>query len=464
MKGRALSFLLVALFALALGHLAWGALAGPPMIPDYLVGGDAPALSGADPEARQLYLRRELYLSQHPRYAWISVVGRDRLHLYVNGTLVGSASGDGFNVAVVEDIAPYLNPGRNIIAILANQGSLRNTPLVAVEGGCTLSDGEHRFGADKNWRCQNVLERRGNWWFETSFHDRHWPAAHLSQAHLRAKLTGGGSGITPPRAMTVPGTGRWITPLDLNGKEGVVRREFAVSHRPRQAWLRVVTTASYALAINGHFLDREEATLDTEAVPVTPMRRLYDLTPFIQRGHNALALSLTTPTGPPRVQADLEVEDEAGNRLGLGSNEEWLGSAGLPADWLQPQVNAAAWAPCAVSPGDLDILPWLPARLFVPIAVPFDLALTWLAGEVGLILAFALVTLLGCLVAERLFRSPQRGVIYLALLPATLGTGAAMLATLDPRIAVQDVYQVRWLVLAAISVPVQWGLLALCRL
>ena len=52
------------------------------------------------------------------------------------------------------------------------------------------------------------------------------------------------------------------------------------------------------------------------------------------------------------------------------------------------------------------------------------------------------------------------GLVSLALVPGTLALAGAILATNDPRFGRQDVYQVKWVLLALLSVPLQWVLLA----
>src|SRR5438067_2253973 len=151
MKGRTVRWLVIAAFAAALGHLAWHALLGPPPAPEYLIGGDLLALSGTDPEAKQLYLRRKLYLAQRPRRAWIELLGHDRLRLYVNGKFVSEQILDGFPVAIMADLAPYLRDGLNVIAVVARQSSIGQPPRVAIDGAYELSDGEHQLGSD-GWR------------------------------------------------------------------------------------------------------------------------------------------------------------------------------------------------------------------------------------------------------------------------------------------------------------------------
>src|SRR5258708_7139997 len=153
MRMRLVCGVIVAAFAVAVGHLAWHTLAGPCATPKYFVGGEAPALAGHDPGDKHLYLRRELYLSRPPRHAWIQVLGQDRLSLYVNGELVADKALDGFPVAILADLTAYLRPGPNVIAVAAAQATIRQPPVVTVEGAYVLDDGEHRIAPDEQWRC-----------------------------------------------------------------------------------------------------------------------------------------------------------------------------------------------------------------------------------------------------------------------------------------------------------------------
>src|SRR4051812_20193410 len=137
MRG-ALRWWIVAAFAVAVGHLAWRALFVPPLEQGTLVGGEVTALAGPDAGEKQLYLRRLLHLSQRPRAAWLQVLGRDRLRLYVNGKLVDQQVHDGFPVAIVADLTPHLGVGPNVVAVAARQTSKEHPPVVAVDGTYTL--------------------------------------------------------------------------------------------------------------------------------------------------------------------------------------------------------------------------------------------------------------------------------------------------------------------------------------
>jgi 4-amino-4-deoxy-L-arabinose transferase-like glycosyltransferase len=457
--------LLVVAFAIAVGHLAWQARFGPPAVPEYFVGGDLPALRGRDPKQKNLYARRFFHLAELPRHAWLKVVARDRLSVYVNGKLLARESADGFPVATVLDLTPHLQTGPNVIAIVARQASIGQPPVIAIAGTC-WQDRRPKLSldADHSWRCSSILERQGTWWFQPDFEDRHWAVPRVVLSPLRAPVS------QPPRAITVTGVSQWITPATEDRASAALRREFTVRNRPRHAWLRVTTRDAYRLAINGIVIDEQEEPLGTNR-PLPPIQRLYDITPVVQQGHNVIALQLTSAAEPPSLRADLEVEDASRQRYRVGTDNQWLSRPGQPLDWLASpsSVGSETWQPCVVAEGDLGIPPWLPQRETVPLTLPFSVRLERLAGQLSLMFLLALVTFLACWTASWLLagkdrtrsRSASGGVVYLALVPATLASAVAVLASQDPSLARQDVYQEVWLWLAVLSVPGQWLLLAL---
>ncbi len=461
MAGRTGRRLLLIAFSAALGHLAWHALVGPPPSTEYLVSGNGQALAGADEHDRQLYVRRSLYLPRPPRHAWLQVVGRDRFRLYVNSRFLSEQILDGFPVATVVDLTPYLQAGHNVIAIAAHQSSIGRPPALAVDGAYFLDDGEHRLGSDAEWRCCNVFDRGDRWWFETDFKDGHWVPARIVSRSLCGKVS------RPPRSVITAGMGKWLTPPRLERGVATVRRDFEVDGRPAQAWLRVTATCAYRLAVNGLLLDEQEEQLAT-TLPVPPVRRVYDLTGLVQRGANSVALALTSTSGLPHVLTDLEVENQAGVCQDWGSDGDWRSCPGLPPDWLDPASDHSAdWQAGEVEPGDLGILPGQPQRQDVAIALPLALVLRRGFEQAVLMVLIGLATLLaGRLLARRLGAVWPEGVpkveglVFLSLLPVTAAIAAALLATYDPRVARQDVYQPKWVALAVAAVLIQWLALA----
>jgi len=306
-------------FSIALGHFAWQAYLGPaPGFCTYVGEREpAPALVGADPKARQLYLRRELYLTQQPRHAWIQVLSRDQVEVFCNGKLVQRARLDGYPVAILAELTSVLKPGLNVVAIHARQSHVDLAPAVAVSGAYVLSDGEHPFGNDADWRCATVQQRRASWWFMPEFDDRGWPLAPVQNVTLRAPVK------MPPAALVTADFGSWITPLRLDQGRATLRKDFVLGGRPRSAWLRITTSNAYRLALNGSLLDQQEEQLGVQAFS-RPVRRLYDVTTLVSAGKNVLSLAIMDEVRQPHVRIDAEFVDDSGQTVQLRSDKEWL--------------------------------------------------------------------------------------------------------------------------------------------
>jgi hypothetical protein len=480
MTGRLVSLSLVAGFAVALGHLAWRSGFGPPAVLPYQVDGSGFALAAKDRrddrdakaedrkddrEAQALYLRRLLFLPQKPKRAWIQVIGRDDLRLHVNGSLIEEQQLAGFPIAFVADLTPYLEVGQNVIGITAKQATLGEPPMVSVDGRYELSDGEHPINHEGVWRYNTVPEQQGAWWFEGRFLDKGWPTAEVRPANLRGWVR-----ATPPRAVKTADAGCWITPaaVDATGR-AVVRGQIASPGQPRRAWLRVTATSNYRVAVNGLPLDQREDQLDTSHV-APAVERIYDITPAVRRGDNSIALLLTSPLVTPHVRADVEVEDAAGTyRFGC-TDRQWVSAAGAPDDALRAEVaDPAAWQPCHVDNGHLDVMPWMPRREVVAFSLPQHDAVERGLREAGFMLVIGLITLAGCIVAGWLIRAAApaaerpripRKVAYLALVLPALAILTACLSTYDPRVSAEAVYRPSWVVLAVLAVVAQWVVLA----
>jgi 4-amino-4-deoxy-L-arabinose transferase-like glycosyltransferase len=445
MQRRLTRWLIVAAFSVCLGQLVWGTF-GDPTPPDYFVGGNLVALTNPDAQAKQLYLRRTIYLRERPRHAWLQILSGDSLDVFVNGERLAAKTQEGFAVGIVEDPTPYLRTGKNVIAISTHQMSTDRLPEVAVEGAYWLSDGEHMIGPDDDWQCSPAFERRAGWWFQPEFDDRQWAIPKRQPCTLSAKLDG------PPRSTIFRSQAKWITMPANPDRSMAVTRSLNIRGRPSSAWLRVTSDAGYRLAINGVVVDEEEQSLGTTQAAI-PVRRSYDVTTFFQSDENVVAMLLTSSTGNPAVVADLEVEDDSDHRDSYGTDEQWQGQPGCPDDWLRPRLNdASLWRPCYAEAGDLGVLPWKPERELVNLSVPFEVALPRLLMRIGIALVIASLAGLVCGLVARCLDS----VAYMPLVPVSVAIAIGVLATFDPRVGRQDVYQGRWVALAAAAVVVQW--------
>jgi hypothetical protein len=451
-------FLLVA-FALCVGHAAWHGWLGPPVVPEYQVGGEMPALAAPRGSPEQLYLRRQIYLPQQPRQAWIQVIGRDTVELFVNGKLVQRQRSDTMPVGMIEDVTPYLQVGLNTIAIDSHQTSEGHGPRVAVDGAYMLSDGEHSLGVDGKWRCSTSFQRGiGGWWFSSSFEDRTWPLARVVTSDLRCVVN------VPPRTRIATSFARWIS--SPNGQERRVgfRRNFALAGRPSRAWIRVTSFAPYRLAVNGNLLAEQEDQMGT--IPKSrAVQRNYDLTSVVQSGKNTISLLVQTVPPQPSIMADVEVEDASGAVHRFDTDEHWLACAGVSQGWIDDgSATAINWEPCRVEMSDLGVQPWQVVRTDVGLVLPLGTVVERAIEQAAIIALVGILAALACrLVAQRFAVRAGAAGPALAFLPLVLPTVAlagSFLLQYDPRILRQDVYRAEWMWFALASVPVQWLILA----
>ncbi len=121
---------------------------------------------------RYIYFRRNIDIPEEVKLAQVHASADGRYQLYVNGTLVGrgpARCSSSFQIVDSYDIAPYLRPGKNVIAALAHSYG-RNTAWYELPSwdhgrafGCggfflqgdatTVSNTVIRLDTDSTWRC-----------------------------------------------------------------------------------------------------------------------------------------------------------------------------------------------------------------------------------------------------------------------------------------------------------------------
>lgn len=469
MTDRHLRWLLWLAFSAAVGHQAatifWPLAAGP-----YFIGGEVTAMQPPRAGSRQLYLRREFSLPRLPERAWVRVVGRDQLAVYVNGRSVGAAAcgrprRSSSAAAVLVDVTTHLQEGRNVVAVSAAQTRVSQPPAIAVEVGCFLGDREIRIPVDGLWKCSDVMERRGGWWFEPQFDDRHWQPPVLAAARLDARLA------APPEAVTSPDFGRWITSTDFDAPLSCVRRELVLTGRPRDGWLRLTANCDYRLAVNGRVLDVQEEHLGLGRAAAV-VERTYDLSLLLQSGRNSLALLLSRGSERPQLRVDLQVTCRGEPPLRCGTDPSWQAHAGIADDWLSRRAaQATSWHACeaagaAVVPARISREPMIGLN-------PAGTALRRVCGQAVLTVVTLLATAWVC---SRLVDRLARGVLFgrrrlvrnavcLALLAPTALIAAIQLAAPDFFFFAEHLRPGSpiWLLGALLLVPLQWAFLHVAR-
>jgi hypothetical protein len=464
MKSRALPVLLVAGFAIAVGDFAFRVW-NPSPTSEYMIEGVFRPfqLQSAGEPKKHLYLRRTWRLTEPPQRAWLQLIGHDDLDVFVNGRRVGRADAVGNNrlVGQVLDITAYMHVGENSVAIHAPQRVLGRPPQIAVEGECEFADGSTKSLADPDgWRAADVYDRRGEFWFETAFDDTHWVEPALgAPVRWRAQVD------VPPRSITQARRSQWITPRNVSDGTAAFVRSFDVPGAALEGWLRIQSTGSYRVAINGWLLTNEQPHLGIRK-PIHAREQTFDISPLLRSGSNTVSILAETAGENPRILADVEATTLRGDRTYVATNAEWKSAGGYMADWLEPDLESADWQPCEAEVGYLGVTPRTVARELAAISPPGAFWFARAAKYAGSIALTGLIAAVGATITGRLLKltrpddSPlPEALPYLALLPSTIAAATGGLMTWDMAFAAHDVYQPLWLMGLWLMIAAQWLLL-----
>jgi hypothetical protein len=464
MKFGSFPAILLACFAVAVGDFGFRTF-NPAITPEYMIGGAVrPLYVEAEGEPRKhLYLRRTWRMTEPPEQAWLRFIGHDAIEVWVNGRRAGTSPRVGYGrlSGVVVDITPLMHEGENSIAVHVAQLVLDRPPAVAIESECRFADGKVKTLADpEDWKASDVYDRRGAFWYETGFDDSHWDEPSVADpVYWRAQVN------LPPRSITHPRDASWITLPGAREGAAVVARKFEVEGNPRHGWLRVLSTGSNRVAVNGHLLTPEQPNLGIRQ-PTVALEATYDISPLLRRGTNTVSILAETPGEPPRVIADLETTALNGRRAYVATDGEWLGAEGLAADWLHPDLASDRWRACNVETGYLGVLPRAMTRELVEIrpggafwTARGLIYAAWIAGS-AVIAGLGAAGVGWLLNRMRPADSPLPSALpFAALAPSAVAAVGGGLMTWDLAWGWQDVYQPLWLAALWLAVTAQWLLL-----
>lgn len=453
---------IVLAFSVLLGHLSWSVWFAREA-PEHFAEGTTRALRSPDESATALYVRRTLHLPEKPENAWIQVLARDRLAVHVNQKLVSRRRDDHHEVGTIRSIGHHLREGLNVIAIATEQRTFGKPPVISVKGSYTLSDGEHVLSPDEQWRSWTLFERQNGHWTAPTFDDSHWERAEVVDVELRAPLEG------PPAAVSASSRASWITPPISDDGRGCLQRTVPIPSRPRSGWLRATSTGGYRFAVNGVVVGRSEARL-AAGRGAAPVERIWDVTAFLDQGENTVSFLLSSLEGRPHLRADLEIETVDGRLQSVPTDSRWIAASGAPARWSEPlPAEATGWTVCRAEPENLGVdrgalrREWATSSAMTPARAMSDTF-----EQIALILAVAIAALLACRIASRALalgvgaaNAPTTDIAYLALVLPTLMIATVLVLLLDPRVPRPTVYHQAWILLAVLSVPLQWLGLAL---
>jgi len=429
--GTALLFVLVT--GLLVGYYAWLALVAPPPPTYYLDFGATQWIQAAEP-TNNVCFRKNLYLNETPKYAWLQMVAVDAFRISVNGKPAGVEQAaqpglenevlsltSGGNESVICDITHYLLPGKNTIAVNVTRGSFPGTAKLVCRGGIIDQSGRlTEFSSDNSWRVAltpgtipSLLQ-----WTDPAMDDSQWAHAQVTTPE-RTGLT---QPVTlPPVLLQQPMKGKWI----IDERPGPVRsttfeRHFDAPDGNTDAWLQIAANGNFSIVFNGHFLG--------EFTDSSPTIHFLYLERWMKAGGNDLSVQVQGLIALPTLIAEISFLSGGAEVSSIVSDHAWI----LPTSRFATTIGAYNYA------GDH----WgLPSKMSSPAGLPSVEATRRTIAGVTLMLAITTATFLvwiwsGRMLAKRHKWDRQRalGIDATLHLPALVATLTLLLLRYDIRL------------------------------
>ncbi|MEO8440591.1 MAG: glycosyltransferase family 39 protein [Spartobacteria bacterium] len=429
-RSGAAALLLVLLTGLSLGYYGRLSLISPPTQTYRLDFGSAHWMQSAQP-GNNVCFRKNLYLGETPRHAWVQITGVDGFSLFVNGHhagVGGKALQDdptiwglflGGNQSVICDISQFLVPGENTIALNVTRGSFPGNAKFICRGEITDSAGTTEFVSDKTWRVSNVPGTVPSLvtWISPTLDDsswRHAVEASVERGNLNQPVP------IPPILLQQPIKGQWI--IDEKAEPGgnsTFLCRFDKINGARDAWLQIASDGAFSVILNGHYLGNF-----TDAVPSV---KLINLRSWIRPKGNELLVQVQTPDSAPALIAEIS----------FLSGQAKVGAINSDATWQLPNARNAATIGVYNYTGDR----WgIPGKVGIPVALSAVEAMQQqINGWVFILISVSAVLLLwfwfGNFLARRRHEQSEQmlGVDATLHLPVLVATLALLLVRFDIR-------------------------------
>ncbi|HEY3413021.1 MAG TPA: glycoside hydrolase family 78 protein [Armatimonadota bacterium] len=303
----------------------------------------------------------------------------DQFTLYVNGHLAGKSDGqtDAWKRPVTVDVASYLTPGDNTLAIQAeNAGGacgLAGVLKVRLDPGDRIT-----VNVDDSWKSAQGTPHGST---APGFSDQSWP-----QAEVIAKMGDDPWGIPGSQGhLTLP-------------PAPYLRKAFSVEKPVKSAVLYVTALGVVEPSINGRKVSDELLAPGWTDYKKRVYYRTYDVTSLVKQGDNAIGVVLADGwacgyvgfgsrrnlygIGRPRLLAQLEVTRDDGSKQMVATDSSWKTAYGPivegdllmgetydarreVAGWDTAGADAASWGAVEEReawPATLDAYPGVPVR------------------------------------------------------------------------------------------------------
>jgi 4-amino-4-deoxy-L-arabinose transferase-like glycosyltransferase len=405
----------------------------PPPPTYYLDFRAAPWIQASEP-SNNVCFRKNLYLSEAPKYAWLQMAGIDGFKLSVNGkeaTGGQAAQTDlesgvlsltsGGNESVICDITHYLLPGTNTIAVNVTRGSFPGRAKLVCRGGIIDQSGKlSEFSSDKSWRVALTPGTIPTLipWTDREMDDARWAHAEVAPSE-RTGLT---QPVTlPPVLLQQPVKGKWIRDERPGpARNTTFQRHFDAPNGNTDGWLQIAANGNFSVTFNGHFLG--------DFTDSSPMIHFLRLKRWMKAWGNDLSIQVQGLDDLPTLIAEVSFLSDGTEAGAIVSDHEWV----LPGSRFATTIGAYNYA------GEH----WgLPSKTASPAGLPSVETTRRAIAGITLMLIIVAAIFLGWIWSGRLLAKRQKWEMARALgmdaalhLPALLATATLLLLRYDIRL------------------------------
>lgn len=294
------------------------------------------------------YYRKEFKAPGKIRSAWVQISAPFTFSFYINGRPIGGAFYKSARATGLYDITRHVLPGRNVIAVANTSRTYDETSRIVVAGAITDWQGHVTpIRSDHAWRTldrySRQIERSGKPpWYHPAYEAAEWPLATARGAPEPDDVA---RSAYPPRVLRDPVPTGWVWDQDPASTEVFFRRAIEADGKIRDAWLRVAARHSYSLFVNGYPIETEERGV-VESPLMTPFD-IYDITPYLGRGRNVVAIKVRRGALDHGLLADgFWIDDEGTHEIRTRSGH-WRVSAAYHRGWVEPGFDHSDWRTAA---------------------------------------------------------------------------------------------------------------------
>lgn len=285
----------------------------------------------------------------------IIVAADNELTFWVNGDLVGSASGTRFASRFCVDLLPSFN----VFAVNASTTAVANGAFIATIL-LTYSDGTtDTILSDTTWRSSTTVPAGFE---QLSFDDTAWPGATAVGAYGAAPWSTVFIPQNPPSVSLTGATWIWTNVIpasgDLPPSSRAFRKTFVPPPNavPSSATIIITADNSYILYVNGVEVGRENDW---------PVAQQYTVNLAPASEIVLAVLANNTLTSPAGLLLSMEVNMSVAGRgnctagMFVHSDTTWVSTKGaIPVGWELPGFNDSAWPAVAGEGAYPTATPW----------------------------------------------------------------------------------------------------------